>query len=442
MINLNLRAGLSARGMTFAKNFLATSLWILFILYPVRGQGGSADVTDASGFFVDSQGIVVCSDADVGATSTLEVDGVALTFKRVTREDLVSIIDAAAWPELRSVCTSGIKDLSNLFLGQNRFGASDDDMLGGDVDLSHWDVSSVERMDAMFYGAESFNKDLSHWNTSSVVSCSKFADRASSWTEPWPVFSACSPTGKFVLGRNGVTVSCPDAALMESAYIRDKRYTKRDRKLLEDLIAAKSWSEVAASCTTGIEDLSNLFLGQEEFNEDIRSWDVGSVTNMAAMFFDASSFNEDLGVWNVDQVTSCSRFADGTSSWTRSRPKFSQCAPSKFYKHANGVTVLCPDAAVLDTGTIDGVEYTKRDLDGYFGLRYLAVDSTKWDLLDKTCISGVTSLASLFVGAAVLGYVVRSRPSFRLAIHRFADSRHAEKKIGAESPYRAGTRAR
>lgn len=111
----------------------------------------------------------------------------------------------------------------------------------------------------------------------------------------------------------------------------------------------------------------------------------------------------------MDQVTSCERFADGTSSWTLSRPNFSQCAPSKFYKHKNGVTVLCPDAPVLDTGTIDGVEYTKRDLDGYFGLRYLAVDSTKWQLLDTTCISGVTSLSSLFIGAAVLGYVELSQ---------------------------------
>lgn len=124
---------------------------------------------------------------------------------------------------------------------------------------------------------------------------------------------------------------------------------------------------------------------------------------------DASSFNHDLSVWNVDGVTSCEQFADGTSSWTLGWPNFSRCAPSKFYKHENGVTVLCPEAAVLETGNIDGIKYTKRDLQGAYGLRYLAVDSSRWDLLDRTCISGVKSLASLFVGAAVLGYVGLSR---------------------------------
>lgn len=252
------------------------------LLCPVRGQG---DAEDSSGFYVDSNGVVVCSDAELGATARLDIDGEPGEFTRVNREDLINIVASADWPKLSSVCTSGITDMSNLFIGQGQFGGSGDDTLGGNIDLHHWDVSSVLNMDAMFYGATSFNKDLSNWNTSMVTSCDKFADKTTSWTEPWPVFRNCSPTGRFVLRPNGVTVSCPDAVLLESAYIRSKKYTKRDRGLLEELVAAKRWSELAASCTTGVDDLSNLFLGQEEFNEDITSWDVSSVSNMAAMFF-------------------------------------------------------------------------------------------------------------------------------------------------------------
>ena len=37
------------------------------------------------------------------------------------------------------------------------------------------------------------------------------------------------------------------------------------------------------------------------------------------------------------------------------------CIDSDFYLDTNGVTVKCPNAAVGDTGVVNGVQYTKRD---------------------------------------------------------------------------------
>lgn len=404
------------------------NLAVLHLLCFARGQSESG----SSNFYIDSNGIVVCKDAELGASSSLEFDGNEVVFTRRSREDLLNIVDNADWSQLGTACTSGITDMSNLFIGQWQLGANNP-RLGGDVDISHWDVSSVQNMDAMFYDATSFNLNLSGWNTSMVTSCEKFADRATSWTQPWPEFSACSPT-RFILADNGVTVTCPDASLRETGYVRGRKYTRRNRQLLNELIIAKKWSELANSCTTGIQDFRNMFLGEDTFDADISSWDVSAASDMTAMFYgtltilvlpvsldcpllshsrciylleaDASSFrSSNLTWWNVDNVTSCEYFAHRASSWIQGQPIFSKCTPSKFYKHENGVTILCPDAAVLETGTVDGVEYTKRDVNGYYGLRYLAIDSTKWDELDRTCITGVTSLASLFIGAAILGYV-------------------------------------
>ena len=39
------------------------------------------------------------------------------------------------------------------------------------------------------------------------------------------------------------------------------------------------------------------------FNQDIGSWNVGSLTNMTQMFQSASAFNQDIGSWNVSSVT-------------------------------------------------------------------------------------------------------------------------------------------
>ena len=62
-----------------------------------------------------------------------------------------------------------------------------------------------------------------------------------------------------------------------------------------------------------------------------------------------------------------------------------------FYLHPNGVTVLCPDAAVGDTGLVDGVTYTKYNRDGLFGLR-----TSNPAALEFACTSGVTNMSSLF----------------------------------------------
>ncbi|MDA9019400.1 BspA family leucine-rich repeat surface protein, partial [bacterium] len=48
--------------------------------------------------------------------------------------------------------------------------------------------------------------------------------------------------------------------------------------------------------------MSDLFLNQTTFNEDISSWDTSIVTTMEDMFKDASAFNQDLSYWDVSNV--------------------------------------------------------------------------------------------------------------------------------------------
>ena len=65
-----------------------------------------------------------------------------------------------------------------------------------------------------------------------------------------------------------------------------------------------------------------------------------------------------------------------------------------FYLADNGVTVLCPAAAVGDTGVVDGVTYTKRDRAALDAL----VTATPTDEVElaRSCTTGVTDLAELF----------------------------------------------
>ena len=99
--------------------------------------------------------------------------------------------------------------------------------------------------------------------------------------------------------------------------------------------------------TSQITDMSNLFLFNSTFNQDISSWDVGKVTHMGlmfnyalvfnadlsewdvgnvtdmdSMFFKAATFNQDLSGWNTCKVTSSTDFSTGATAWTMPMPNF------------------------------------------------------------------------------------------------------------------------
>ena len=56
--------------------------------------------------------------------------------------------------------------------------------------------------------------------------------------------------------------------------------------------------------TSGITDMSSLFTTEEgtTFNGSINCWDVSKVENMSNMFLNAEAFNQDINSWKVDNV--------------------------------------------------------------------------------------------------------------------------------------------
>ena len=63
--------------------------------------------------------------------------------------------------------------------------------------------------------------------------------------------------------------------------------------------------DVTTVCTSRITDMSEMFIIQDYFNQDISAWDVSNVTNMKFMFA-MHSFNQDLSAWDVSNVTNMS----------------------------------------------------------------------------------------------------------------------------------------
>lgn len=71
--------------------------------------------------------------------------------------------------------------------------------------------------------------------------------------------------------------------------------------------------------------------------------------------------------------------------------------PPLFYLAENGITIMCPDANVGDTGEVNGIIYTKRDANG---LSALKLENENNPEFATTCTTGITDMSDLFSNTA------------------------------------------
>ena len=114
----------------------------------------------------------------------------------------------------------------------------------------------------------------------------------------------------FSFHSNGVTILCPGNRLGESGTVGGIEYTKRAAGQI-------TVDNAATSCTSGITDMSNLFLSESGFNQDIGGWDVSNVTLMTNMFLNADAFNQDIGSWDVSHVIDMSNMFRETDDFNQ-----------------------------------------------------------------------------------------------------------------------------
>ncbi len=231
-----------------------------------------------------------------------------------------------------------------------------------------------------------------------AVSLGEASVEASSVTDPSKVGTvSVTVVNAFTLADNSVTITCDTALIGDTGVVNGVTYTKRTRAQLDALIADGDYALVAATCTSGIENMDDLFLDVTDFNEDIRSWDVSSVSSMNSMFNGATTFNQNLAVWCVDDIAEApSLFSQDAAAWTENQPAWGVCPSTLFALADNDVTITCDAALIGDTGVVNGVTYTKRNRDGIDILVDAGDVQGGWDELPTTCISGITSMNELF----------------------------------------------
>ena len=201
------------------------------------------------------------------------------------------------------------------------------------------------------------------------------------------------PCDVVYLAENGITIkACEDANIGDVGTINGVEYTLVDRAMLDEMIANDE--DLTVVCTTRVTDMGDddsnpdsygLFLGTypnpSDFNQDISSWDVSSVTDMRAMFYN-SAFNQDIGNWDTSSVT------DMSSMFYNSA--FNQYIGDWDTSSVTSMVFMFGENSVFnqDIGNWDTSSVT--DMSSMFLLSAFNQDISNWD------VSNVTSMRAMF----------------------------------------------
>jgi surface protein len=115
------------------------------------------------------------------------------------------------------------------------------------------------------------------------------------------------------------------------------------------VVSKRYGHRIGAWDVSHVTDMTKLFCGVMEFNDDLSGWDTSKVTDMRAMFASAAAFNGDVSGWDTSSVTNmCAMFASAAafngdvSNWDTSRV-------TDMYGVFFGATVFAGDVSGWDT---------------------------------------------------------------------------------------------
>lgn len=179
---------------------------------------------------------------------------------------------------------SKVNNMNTMFFGAKAFNG----------DISQWDVSKVFFMSWMFALTEKFNQDISDWDVSNVVDMSWMFAYTGAFDQGignWDVSNLLVASNMFY-GAQAFNKDISDWNVSNVTHMKGM------------FAGAYNFNQpIGEWDVSNVRDLSDMFMGARSFNQDVGSWNVSNVVNMKSMFYQAWKFNQDIGRWDVSRVT-------------------------------------------------------------------------------------------------------------------------------------------
>jgi surface protein len=309
----------------------------------------------AQNFRLHENGVtIICDDAEIGESG--EVNGV--TYTKRTKGQIT--VDNAS-----TTCTSGITDMFQMFSIAYSF----------NEDIGSWDVSKVTDMSYMFAAASSFNQDIGLWDVSKVTNMSGMFYRASSFNQNlsyWCVQQFNGQPGLFseesalAINNRPLWGTCPIGGDLDISIL----VTPKRGKIVGTSSVRLTWYNSSKANKYRI-----------KLSEDFNFNRVTLDTVVNETFMNLSDLSNDKKYFWTVQSLKDSLSANWSTVWW-----FHTSENAKNFKlHKNGVTVVCDEAEIGESGIVNGVTYTKCTKE------QITVENAS-----TTCTSGITNMSNLF----------------------------------------------
>ena len=192
----------------------------------------------------------------------------------------------------------------------------------------------------------------------------------------------------FYLHPNGVTIRCPLAVVGATGTVNGVQYEKVDKAGLQALRNAATGgnnNQLAFVCTSGVDNLKDMFRKKGVFNIDISSWDTSSVTTMHRMFANAHAFNQDISKWDVSNVESMYNFLNLGYAFNQDISGWDVSNVTNMRRMIRDTRAFNQDISGWDVGNVtDMREFAKET-------RVFNQDLTGWNVNNVTQCGGFSS---------------------------------------------------
>ncbi|MFD1628742.1 BspA family leucine-rich repeat surface protein [Pseudopedobacter beijingensis] len=178
---------------------------------------------------------------------------------------------------------SVVENMNFMFYGAEMFNGN----------IGDWDVSKVTSMTSLFHGAIRFNTDLSNWKVSNVTKMGNMFTNASMFNgniSTWNVSKVTDMRFMFF----GASVFNADVSDWDVSNVTNMGFMFNGASKFN--INLSGWN------VGKVTSMTNMFQMASLFDQPIGGWNVSNVTDMSAMFYNAEKFNQDLSTWNVSKV--------------------------------------------------------------------------------------------------------------------------------------------
>ncbi len=141
--------------------------------------------------------------------------------------------------------------------------------------------------------------------------------------------------------------------------------------------------------TSSVKDMHNMFYGDTFFNQDIGNWNTSSVKDMRYMFYDDKYFNQDIGKWDTSSVTNMSHMFENASAFNQDIGNWNTMKVTNMSYMFENASAFDQNISGWDVSNVTSMSYMFHNASAF------NQDLSAWDL------SSLTFKSSMFSGSGL-----------------------------------------